>query len=283
MSKKNKRRSSNAKVTVIGGLMSYIIFGAFIIGGAAMIYYLGLPFVTIKNYYMILSGTMLSLIFLTAGKIPATATTILAALLLITMGILHPLTLFLAACGVYIIVNKILILTGHRILAEKIDEKFGQFMYKLVEHELRPNPEYMNQSSRNKYMGIKKVKDLSNQKETTKKEQTAPVTTAQAHTVTCATDTLPQSDTAFPFVEEPDRTASEEMARPDPGQFITNFVAGFIFTMGGLMSTLPTLIFFTYSGILGQLPFLLFGGIMLAIGIWQLVKGFKTYKQYSRK
>lgn len=290
MAKKNKK--SGIKIQAGTGLLSYIIYIALIAAGAAMIYFLGFPFDSVENYYMIVAGSMLvfiGLIFLTAGRVPDTISTILAGCLLISIGILHPFVLFLALCGVYIIFDKILIMTGHKDVAERIGGKINAFLRKVFAHKLKVNLEDMNQDARNKALGIKKVNDLSeqNEKEKLQENEKTPAAAAPIEAQATAGDAdIMTSDitAAVPPVIEPDQAASEAMARPDSGQFITNFAAGFIFTVGGLMATFSSLVFLSISNsLLEQLPFLLFGGIMLIIGTWQLIKGFKTYSKFSRK
>lgn len=297
MAKKNKRKSNRKSsgfiVNAVCNILCYGIFVALIIAGIAMIYHWGFPFVDTTNYYIICAGSMLifiGLIFLTAGRVPDTVSTILAGLLLISIGIMHPAVLFLALCGVYVIFDKILIITGHKDVAEKIGGKINAFLRKVFAHKLKVNLEDMNQDARNKALGIKKVNDLSKKDEEQKTQEDTKTPAAAAPIETQATagvaDTIEAPDTPASVnpITEPDRAASEAMARPDPGQFITNFIAGFIFTVGGLMITFSSLAFlFFSSSILEQLPFLLPGGIMLIIGIWQLIKGFKTFAKYSRK
>lgn len=293
MAKKNKRKSNRKSSGFIVNAVCNILFVALIIAGIAMIYHWGFPFVDATNYYIICAGSMLifiGLIFLTAGRVPDTVSTILAGLLLISIGIMHPAVLFLALCGVYVIFDKILIMTGHKNVAEKIGGKINAFLRKVFAHKLKTNPEDMNQDARNKALGIKKVNDLSEQNEKEKLQEDAKTPAAAAPIETQSTagvaDTIEAPDTPASVtpITEPDCAASEAMARPDPGQFITNFVAGFIFTVGGLMGTAFGLLFgMAEDSFLVALAPLLFGGTMLIIGVYQLVKGFKTFAKYSRK
>lgn len=287
MAKNNKK--SGIKLQAGAGPLFSTIYMALIAAGAAMIYFLGFPFVSKQNYYMIICGVILiliALLFLTVGKVPDTVFSILAGCLLISIGILHPAVLLLALCGVYLIFDKILILTGHEDVAEKIGGKINGFLRKVFTHTLKVNPEDMSQDARNKSMGIRKVKDLSEQNKKQKDEKTPAVAaTMEAQSTEGVSDTMaPDNIAAATPVTEPDPASSEAMVRPAPGQFITNFVAGFIFTVGGLMFTLSSFVFLSFSNsISDQLPFLLSGGIILMIGIWQLIKGFKTFAKSSRK
>ncbi len=292
MAKKNKK--SGIRIEAGTGILYYSIYIALIAAGAAMIYFLGFPFVDSQNYYMIICGViliLLGLIFLTAGKIPDIVSTFLAAFLLIAIGILHPVTLFLAACGVYIIVDKILILTGHQDVAEHMGDKINSFFRKVFARKLEEHPDLMNQETRNKSMGIKKVNDMTHKQPPVTATQDTKAPAAAAFIDTQATtgdmseaiatqDVIPEA----PVIIEPDRAASEAMAKPDAGEFITNFVAGFIFGVGGLMMLLPGILFGIASkSIIVLLPPLLVGGILLGVGIWQIAKGILCVKKYTRK
>lgn len=290
MAKKNKRKSdqksSGFVANTVCNVLCYGIFVFLIIAGIAMIYHWGFPFVDATNYYIICAGSMLiliGLIFLTAGRIPGTISTILAGLLLISIGIMHPAVLFLALCGVYVIFDKILIMTGHKDVAEKIGDKINSFLRKVFARRLQAHPDEMNQEARNKAMGIKKVNDLSKENKTPKKGTKTPAMAApiEAQSTAGNADTMPSD---IPPVTEPDRVASEAMTKSDSGQFITNFVAGFIFTVGGLMGTAFSLLFgMAEDSFQVTLVPLLFGGSMLIIGIYQLVRGFIALGKYSRQ